>query len=167
MRDDGHYITPGRVAPGGVTIERAEQTVVLSLPALRRLRFPLDGERWQATEHQRQRDRAAWTVLAALGLCAAALATETGLDLRSRCLLWPDADMSWTVLDRINGGDFTLPPDAAIQLLAQALSTAKDAGLSWRDEPLVLTPSEKLVKTVVQSQRLAVQQGGDTGDGGE
>lgn len=167
MREDGEYIAAGRVAPGGVTIEWAEQTVVLSLPALRRLRFPLDGERWEPTEHQRQRDNAAWTVLAALGLCAAALAAETGLDLRSRCLLWPDADMTWTLLDRKNGGDFTLAADEAIDLLKKAEAEARNATLPWRTEPLVLTPSDELVKLVVKSQRLAMQQDGDSGDGGE
>ncbi len=76
----------GRPIPvGGFTITAAEQTVVLSFPALRRLRFPVDGKLDPKV------DDAARTVLAALGLCAAALAAEAGLDLRSRCLLWPIA----------------------------------------------------------------------------
>ncbi|MGH9896052.1 MAG: type I-G CRISPR-associated RAMP protein Csb1/Cas7g, partial [bacterium] len=50
---------------GGVTISHAEQTVVLSLPALRRLRFPNDEGGADA-----KRDIAARTTLAALGLCA-------------------------------------------------------------------------------------------------
>jgi CRISPR-associated protein Csb1 len=165
MRDDGGYIAPGRVAPGGVTMERAEQTVVLSLAALRRLRFPLQGENWAPTEEQRRRDQAAWTVLASLGLCAAALAVEAGLDLRSRCLLWPESDLVWTLLDRTNGDDFKLSADAAINVLAQAVAAAKHERLPWRDDPLVLTPSKRLVQTVVESQQLAVEQGGDTAEG--
>ena len=146
---------------GGATIDRAEQTIVLSLPALRRLRFPINGE------FDSKVDQAARTVLVALGLCSAALAAEAGLDLRSRCLLWPDADMTWTLLDRKNGGDFTLPADAAIDLLKKAVDEATNAKLPWRGEALILVPSNDLVKLVVKSQRLAVQQGGDSGDGGE
>jgi CRISPR-associated protein Csb1 len=146
---------------GGATIDRAEQTAVLSLPALRRLRFPINGE------CDAKVDQAARTVLVALGLCAAALAGEAGLDLRSRCLLWPDADMTWTLLDRKNGGDFTLSADEAIDLLKQAVAEATTAKLPWRTAPLLLTPSDDLVKLVVKSQRLATQQGGDSGDGGE
>jgi hypothetical protein len=44
---------------------------------------------------------------------------------------------------------------------------AKKVGLPWRSEPLVLTPSVELVKLVVKSQRLTVQQGGESGEGGE
>lgn len=137
---------------GGVTIASAEQTIVLSLPALRRLRFPVDGKR------DIERDVAGRTVIAALGLCAAALADESGLDLRSRCLLYPDADPSWELLDRPTGGEFTVPADQAIELLSVAVAAARDAGLPWRDEPLRLTPSASLVKLVVKSQQLSAEQ---------
>lgn len=65
----------------GVTIEYAEQTTTLSLICLRRLRFPIDGKA------SVEADSAARTVLAALGLCAATLAFESGMGLRSRCLV--------------------------------------------------------------------------------
>lgn len=146
---------------GGVTISHAEQTIVLSLPALRRLRFPLPGEDWKASDEQQRRDIAARTVLAALGLCAAVLADESGLDLRSRCLLYPDADLTWELLDRKKEGSYTLPAHDAIGLYEAAVEEAKKAGLPWLDEPLVLTPSEQLVKLVVKSQNLAAKQGGD------
>ena len=151
----------GAIAAGGVTIDRAEQTIVLSLPALRRLRFPVNGKM------DRDVDNAAQTVLAALGLCAAALADEAGLDLRSRCLLYPEQDLTWTLLDRKSGGDFVLPADDAVALFEGAVAAAKQAGLPWREEPLVLQPSDELVKLVVKSQRLAIEQGGDSGEGGE
>jgi len=146
---------------GGVTITSAEQTVVLSLPVLRRLRFPVNGKLDPKV------DIAARTALAALGLCSAAMAAEAGLDLRSRCLLWPETDMTWTLLDRKSGDDFTLSADAAIKLLREAVVAAKSVNLPWRDEPLVLEPSEQLVKLVVKSQQLAAKQGGDAGEGGE
>jgi len=147
---------------GGVTIASAEQTIVISLPALRRLRFP-DAE----GNYSKERDNAARTVLAALGLVAAALADDAGLDLRSRCLLWPEADLKWELLDRKAGGVFVLPAEDAISLFNDAVAAAKKVGLSWREEPLVLTPSEQLVKLVVKSQQLAAKQGGDGSEGGE
>lgn len=148
---------------GGVTIDRAEQTVVLSLPALRRLRFPINGK------CDPKIDDAARTVLAALGLCAAALAAENGLDLRSRCLLWPTEPLSWELLGKPGASptNVTFDADAAIGMLKDAVEQAKAIGLPWRDEPLVLTPSDELVKLVVKSQQLAVQQGGDSGGGDE
>jgi CRISPR-associated protein Csb1 len=148
---------------GGVTISHAEQTIVLSLPALRRLRFPVGGK------HDSKRDDAARTVLAALGLCAAALAAEAGLDLRSRCLLWPVEPLTWKLLGKPGEPttELVLDADTAIKLLAQAVKEVSDLGLSWHEEPVVLTPSDALVKLVVKSQQLAAQQGDDAGEGGD
>lgn len=158
----------GKMHHGGVTIAFAEQTIVLSLPALRRLKFPLNGETWKASEEQTQRDNAARTVLVALGLVAAALADDAGLDLRSRCLLYPEADLTWELLNRKTGGDFVLPAEDAVRLFNEAVDAATNKhGLPWRDEPLVLTPSDQLVRLVVKSQQLAAKQGGDSGEGGE
>jgi CRISPR-associated protein Csb1 len=152
---------------GGVTIAHAEQTAVLSLPALRRLRFPLPGTSWEANPEQRRRDEAARTVLAALGLCAAALAAESGLDLRSRCLLWPTEPLAWEMLGKPGDEPQSMALNAAdaIELLNEAVQVATGLGLPWRTEPLTLTPSDQLVKLVVKSQQLAVQQGGDSGEG--
>ena len=77
----------GQPLAGGVTIAYAEQMTVISLPALRRLQFPVNGK---VTKEVNDAGR---TVLAALGLCGAVLAAERGLDLRSRCLLWPTAQI--------------------------------------------------------------------------
>ncbi len=152
----------GNFLAGGVTIASAEQTIVISLPALRRLRFP-DGE----GNFSAERDNAARIVLAALGLMAAALADEAGLDLRSRCLLYPEDELTWELLDRCNGGKFTLSAEQAIDIFKEAVDSAKEAGLPWHEEPLVLTPSDQLVKLVVKSQELAAKQDGDSGEGGE
>ncbi len=132
----------------GVTIEYAEQTTTLSLIALRRLRFPVDG-----TVDPRV-DVAARTTLAALGLAAATLAFEAGTDLRSRCLLWPDGPMMWELLDR-PGEDpksFSLTGDGAVALVAGAVEAARQMGLPWPEEPIVLKPSQELVKLVRLSQ---------------
>lgn len=145
-RQSGHFIA------GGVTISHAEQTIVLSLPALRRLRFPVDGRM------SSELDAAGRTVIAALGLCAAALADESGLDLRSRCLLYPETDLNWELLDRDSQSTFTISADAAIALFNDAVAAARAVGLPWREVPLTLVPSPELVRLVCKSQRLSAQQ---------
>jgi CRISPR-associated protein Csb1 len=163
VRESDRTAREGRPAPGGVTILHAEQTVVLSLPALRRLRFPVEGR------FDHARDNAARTVLAALGLCAATLAAESGLDLRSRCLLWPVEPLEWQLLGKPGNTEsgLALTGDQAIALLNDAVTTAKRHGLKWRDEPVVLRPSNALLKLVVKSQQLATRQTGEAGEGGD
>lgn len=149
----------GQPLAGGVTISYAEQMTVISLPALRRLQFPIDGK------VTREANVAGRTVLAALGLCGAVLAAERGLDLRSRCLLWPTAPVKWDLLDR-PGSDstsFELNSAAAIQLLTEAVELARKAGLPWMAEPLKLKPAKKLVELVRRSQEMAIT----SGEGGE
>lgn len=154
----------GQPFHGGVTIDRAEQTIVLSFPALRRLKFPIETIPQGKT--QEDVNIAARTVLAALGLCAAALAAEAGLDLRSRCLLWPTEPLKWELLGRpgVIESDIVITAEHAIQLLNEAIQEAKNIGLPWRTTPLQLRPSDDLVKLVVKSQQLAAQQGGEGGE---
>ncbi|GIW91734.1 MAG: hypothetical protein KatS3mg109_2166 [Pirellulaceae bacterium] len=142
-------VTP-TIADGGVYVKRIVQTTVLSLAALRRLRFPIDGQ------FDAQRDTAARTALAALGLCAATLARQDG-DLRSRCQIFPKAPFVWELLDQPGQEpqQFALAPDAAVELYKQAVDTAKKAGLPWLEQEVVLTPSEELVALVKKSQELA------------
>jgi len=160
----------GQPFHGGVTITSAEQTIVLSFPALRRLRFPITRKKSDSDELETVLDPvvddAARTVLAALGLCAAALAAEAGLDLRSRCLLWPTEPLKWELLGKPGVKDECAPLDAndAIKLLKEAIDAAKTIGLPWREQPLQLVPSDDLVKLVVKSQVLAQKQGGEGGE---
>jgi len=157
----------GGIAPGGVTIAYAEQLTVLSLPALRRLCFPQAGKPWTPCPEQQRRDEASRVVLAALGLCAAALAAEKGLDLRSRCLLWPDHELTWELLGKpgTKAVGYEVSAEHALKLLKEAVAAAGAVGLSWRQEPLVLEPSPQLVALVRKSQVLAVAGGEE--DGGE
>ena len=145
----------------GITIDYCEQTTTLSLVALRRLRFP-DGDGQADTE----RDRAAQVVLAAMGLCATALAADEGLDLRSRCLLWPEEVMTWDLLAKpgTDPTQFELGADEAVKLLTEAIDAAKSAGLPWRDEPVELKPSAELVKLVARSQAFESQISSEEGD---
>jgi CRISPR-associated protein Csb1 len=145
----------GEFLGGGVTIDYAEQSIVLSLPALRRLRFPINGQ------HNPKADEAARTVLAALGLCAAILADDAGLDLRSRCLLWPQEPLKWELLGRPGEiqPDIVLDAEAALRLFKEAVDEARNCGLPWRTKPLHLQPAPELVRLVVKSQQLAQSQG--------
>lgn len=139
---------------GGVTISSAEQIIVISLPALRRLHFPIDGK-----EKNDDADRAGRVVLAALALCAASLAAEQGFDLRSRCLLWPTEKLTWEILYKPGEASMirSLDADEACKLLKTAVAAAKSVGLNWREKPLVLKPCDELVKLVRKSQELAAQ----------
>ncbi len=148
-----HGNIPPSQSDGGVTIDHALQTTVISLPSLRRLRFPLKpGERSDAKV-----DAAAQTALAALALCAAALARESGCDLRSRCQLFPTEAIQWELLDKPGQAPtkIDLDADAAIALFNTAVDAAKKAGLPWMDEELVLKPSPQLVDLVKKSQELS------------
>jgi CRISPR-associated protein Csb1 len=84
-------------------------------------------------------------------------------------LLWPVEPLGWELLGKPGEPPtpFKLDADAAVKVLAEAVKKAKALGLPWREEPVVLTPSDDLVKLVVKSQNLAAKQGGDVGEGGE
>ncbi len=150
----------GRIAAGGVTIEHGEQLTTLSLIVLRRLRLPLsrnEGEQDDAfAKRQAKGEQAGRVVLSALGLCAATLAFEPGLALRSRCLMWPEEEMIWELL-RTPGKPpetFSLTADDAVALLKEAVKAASEAGLSWEEAPIELVPQAKLAELVLKSQNL-------------
>lgn len=144
-------VTPG-IADGGFTITKAVQTTVLSLVALRRLRFPLSG----AADSDQTVDVAARTALAALGIAAATLAREEGADLRSRCQLFPTEAFSWEILATPGQTPqtFTLTGDEAMTLLNAAIEAATAAKLPWEGE-IELRPSDELLELVRRSQQLA------------
>lgn len=152
-------IVHGNIAPsldeiaGGVTIDHAEQIVVLSLAALRRLSF--GGG-----------DVEAQTVLAALGLLAVLAAGDRGLDLRSRCLLVPQKDGAFKLEMVVKDGTtipFDLDLDGAIALYGAAVAALPDALQFRRGDAALrpgetlaeLQPSEKLKHLVVKSRELA------------
>lgn len=129
---------------GGVTISRALQFTTISLPALRRLRFPKDGQR------DANVDVAARTALAALALCAATLARQDGADLRSRCHLVATSGLHWELVGKPGEPHlfFDLDGDGAIALLNEAVSAATTAGLLWHEEEIKLLPSRQLVAAI-------------------
>ena len=143
------------IEEGGFTISKARQTTTLSLAVLRRLRFPLNG----AADSDHDTNLAARTALVALGLTAGTLA-RIDTDLRSRCQLFAEQEPVWELLNRPGEPprEFELSPEDALELLAAAITEAKNAGLPWEDE-IELTPSPDLVELVRRSQELAITSG--------
>lgn len=136
---------------GGVTISHALQTSVLSLPALRRLRFP-DG----SGKSNREIEIAARAFLAALSLTGVVLQAEEGYDLRSRCQLIPDSP---SVFEFVSGygresESFSLNAQAAITLYNEAWEELSKLKTGWPRELPVLTPNSNLVKLVRKSRGL-------------
>jgi CRISPR-associated protein Csb1 len=147
---------------GGITFDYAMHTVVLSLPALRKLRFAtgLDGKPLVARDTA---ERAARVALATLALAAIVHQRAQGYDLRSRCLLVPEGAMALEIVRP----DGTVEPveltvDAANELVASAERTARAAGLGWDREPLALKAAPKLIALIKKSRAEAM-----TGAGGD
>jgi CRISPR-associated protein Csb1 len=150
-------VTP-TISDGGFTIDYAEQTTVLSLPALRRLRFPAKANDKSTPDG----DIAARTYLAALGLLGATLAVEAGYDLRSRCILRAKDAVRWELLGAPGEADkpFALDKAAAIKLYTDALAAVQKAKLPIQLEEIILTPSDDLVTLVKKSMELAAVEAG-------
>ena len=147
-------INHGNVAPtidalaGGVTISEAVQTTVISLAALRRLRF---AGRVRATE------TAARTAIAALGVAAIVFQHEMDYDLRSRCLLIPTHPPRIELLSRDGSAPETVDVDrgVAASILEAATTAATDAGIGWETAEIRLEPAPKLVELIRRSRKVA------------
>ncbi len=142
---------------GGLRCRYAEQTTVISLGALRKLRFPVNGK------EDPQRNDVGRSVLAALGLCAGVLASEMGTSLRSRCHLVAESEREWELIDQPGKAphSYRISGDEALGLLNQAVEAANKLGLAWMEEPLVLRPTKELAELVRQSQEAASKEKGD------
>jgi CRISPR-associated protein Csb1 len=151
-------VTP-TISDGGFTIDYAEQTTVLSLPALRRLRFPAKPGEKSTPEG----DIAARSYLAALGLLGATLAVEAGYDLRSRCILCAKGAVRWDLLGKPGDEDkpFALDKAAALKLYNDALAEVQAAKLPIQLEEITLKPSDDLVTLVKRSMELAAAEAGE------
>jgi CRISPR-associated protein Csb1 len=157
-------INHGNVTPsvdseaGGVTLDYAEQITVLSLPALRRLRFPKDVDGNTVTADRRDAtENAARTALAALALSAVAFQREDGFDLRSRCAFIPEGPLVFDFLGRDGdlAGRYSLNPEAAATLVADAAASAAEVSMAWTTEPIDLRPAPKLVDLIRKSRVVA------------
>lgn len=146
---------------GGITIASAMQTTVLSLVAIRRLRFPLNGQ----NTSDPQVDVGARTVLAALGLLAAVMAREEGADLRSRCQLVPTQEFAWELIAEPGGEPrkYKIGAETAVTLFNQAAAHAREMGLPW-EGIISLSPHPDLIKLVGRSQELAAHSEAEEGE---
>ncbi len=132
---------------GGVTLDYALQTTVLSLPALRRLHFPVDNE------DTVDRNNAARALLAALALAGVFYMNAQGYDLRSRCLLVPNGIAPIELI--ANDGqidNFILDTKAVKKIFEDAVKNAIEAGLPWNDAVIELKPEDRLVNLVKKSR---------------
>lgn len=160
-------INHGNIAPsvdpdaGGVTFDHALQTIVLSFAALRKLRFVTDAT-GQAIPRDLRRDAAvaARTAVAALGIAAVAHQHEGDHDLRSRCLLVPEAPLQIEMVRR-DGSDPTvvdLSLETANHLVGEAAAAAAQHGLGWGDRELPLVPAPKLSELIRRSRDVSARQ---------
>lgn len=154
-------INHGNIAPsidgdaGGVTISSAVHITVISLAALRRLRF---------AGHSRTAETAARTAVAALGVAAIAYQHEMDYDLRSRCLLIPEHSPRVELLSRDGSPAETVDLDqsAAADILQQAASYAAAQGIGWETAEIKMVPAPKLTDLIKRSRELsAAQQPGE------
>nr|VTP00245.1 CRISPR-associated protein (Cas_GSU0053) [Mycobacterium riyadhense] len=142
---------------GGVLVDHATQTLVLSLAALRKLRFThdaagslLDGQR------RREAEVAARTAVASLGVAAAALQVDNDYDLRSRCLLLPQGRPTLEILGRDGStvGTYSLDGSTVGGLVAEAAEQAAKVGIGWHQDEIRLEPAPKLVRLIELSREL-------------
>lgn len=147
---------------GGITFDYAVQTVVLSLPALRKLRFATDLA-GKPLANRGQAEKAARVALAALAVAGVVHQRARGYDLRSRCLLVPEGGL---VLEVVRGDgtveERSLSVKGANALVASAEAAARAAGIGWERQPLRLKPAPKLVALVKRSRAEAAV--GDSAD---
>ena len=147
-------INHGNIAPtidaqsGGVTISKAVQTTVISLAALRRLRF---------SGQDRETESTARTAIAALGVAAIAYQHQIDYDLRSRCLLIPEHAPRLELVGRDGSAPETVDVDRSVaqDILARAAERAAQAGIGWETGEIRLVPAPKLVELIKRSRKVA------------
>jgi len=134
------------VVPGGVTVDHALHTAVITCAGLRRLKFPGTAD-----------ETAGRAVLAAMGLVALAEQDSAGYPLRSRCDLVCDGRAPFEIV-RPDGTteEFEIDADAAAALFEEAVDEAKKAGFPWNEQPIRLTPQPRLVQLVALSRAKAL-----------
>ncbi|NVB39799.1 type I-U CRISPR-associated protein Cas7 [Pseudenhygromyxa sp. WMMC2535] len=129
---------------GGVTFTYALHTAVLSLPALRRLRF---GD-WSDAQTD-----AARTLLAALGVLCVVLQRREGYDFRSRCSLVPEGPARLELVSAEGSVEaLSISVDEAFALYAEAVNAAKAQGVDWAEDEVHLEPMPKLIQLITASR---------------
>ena len=137
----------------GASIRYALQNSIVSLSAVRRLRFETDDGGYEDA-----RDAAGQAAVVALSLYGLLRQMDSGYFLRSGCDLIPTAEPQLEVIGRTLADTTRYAIDAATcgEVLDRALEAAAVQGLAWRDSILELSADERLA-TLVERSRLASQ----------
>lgn len=140
-------VTPGLARHGGITMDHALQIATISLPALRECRFAPRDDRTA------EQDLAGRVMLTALGLRMLSAQVERGFDLRSGCLLAPESEPEFELIDHL-GATVDRWPALSIssaELLAAAIEAGTQQGIEWGHDELNLTASEDQLELLRQS----------------
>lgn len=152
MSELGHGMIPASEGIGGVTVRSVRRSATVSMPQLASLRFGDVSEEFTV---------AGRALLAALALLGDRLAfAAPAVRLRSGCdLVLVSERLEWVM--RGQEGSPVCEPlgvDSAEQALALfgiAVRRARDAGLEWPSEPVVLRPNKALQQAIEKSFVLA------------
>ena len=131
---------------GGVTLGYAMHTAVISIPAIRRLHFPVNGNDSPET------DKRGRSVILLLALASIKHAIDQGYDLRSRCLLIPRGEPRYEYIDNEgNVSEFTLTTSDSDKMLNDAIDSARKAGLPWMESDITLVANNAIKKLISEN----------------
>lgn len=145
----------GNIAPtverdtGGVSVAYIQQHATIALLALQGLHFPDDDGRIS-----RPRDDAARVVIASIALLSLALQLDRGYFLRSGSLLQMQTAPTWRLLGRSVDDDqvIQVSSESALTLFEEAVAEAEKQGLVFSRDIPELSPSDKLLRLVRDSE---------------
>lgn len=142
------YDEGGEKKPGGVTMERAELTSVVSLSGIRTISFS-NGER----EEDEELNCVCRAILATLGMAGQKLQHETGYSLRSRCSLVPQDELKFEIVSKKGESEeVNLSVDEIFEIFEGLTERAEQLGAGWEFEELSLEPAEGIKETIDRSQ---------------
>jgi CRISPR-associated protein Csb1 len=137
----------------GAVITEAIQTSIVSLSAVRRLRFETGSG-----DFSDARDLAGQSAVVALGLFGLLAYMDTGYYLRSGCDLVPQSEPVLEIIGRTLEDIDSIPIDAkaALDTLKTCLKGAEDQKLEWRKTKVMVEADERLVALVERSRKSKV-----------
>ena len=142
----GNIVPSIKELGGGVTLGYALHTAVISIPAIRKLHFPV------SEKDSRKTDERGRTVILLLALASIKHAIDKGYDLRSRCLLIPRGEPRYEFIDsKGNASEFTLTTVDADKMLNDAIEGAKMAGLPWMEHDITLKANDAIKKLISEN----------------
>ncbi|KUN00046.1 type I-U CRISPR-associated protein Cas7 [Streptomyces yokosukanensis] len=152
MSELGHGMIPPSEGLGGVSVTSVQRSASLSLAQLAALRFGNASEELTA---------AARALVASIALLGDRLAfSAPALHLRSGCeLLLVSERIEWVQRGR-DGVPVLEPlelstPQEALELFTIAVGRAREAGLQWASDPMVVRPNSSLQQAIDKSYLIA------------